>query len=91
MVPAGQAPPQSEAQSQLQLSRFGTNAAGQASAAAEHRQSQLAASNSKPGAQVAFSTHSQVQVSVLQLVKPSQDALQSGEHSGWQVVVLHSC
>ena len=90
-MPAAQVSPQLGAQSQPQVSRFGTKAAGHARAAAEQAQEQLRGSKSKPGAQVAFSTHSQAQVVVLQVVKPPQEALQSAAHSGSQVVVLHWC
>ena len=83
--PAVQAPPQLSAQSQEQLSRSATWVAGQASASAEQPQVQLTGSKAKPGAQLAFSTHSQAQDVVLQVVKPSQLALQSAEHSGSQV------
>jgi hypothetical protein len=82
MVPAPQVSPQLGAQSQPQMPRFGTKAAGHASAVAEQAHEQLTGSKSDPGAQVAFSTHSQAQVVVLQVVKPPQDALQSAAHSG---------
>lgn len=56
--------------------------AGQARPSPEQLQVQLMGSKVKPGAQVAFSTHSHEHDVVLQVVKPSQLALQSAEHSG---------
>jgi hypothetical protein len=78
-------------QAQLQVSRFASRSGEQARSSASHAQPQASLSNTKPGAQVAFSTHSQAQVSVLQVSKPPQVALQSRAHSGSQVSRLQVC
>jgi hypothetical protein len=94
MVPGPQAPLQlAPPQSQRHSSRFGTCVDGHASVAASQTQLHDVASKTKPGPQLPVCAHSHAHTdgSLLQVVKPPQEALQSGAHSAVHVVVSHCC